>query len=264
MKSDSSNKSGRMELAETGGSFSREELILVEVVPSPDLRREYSETERFRVGFLGFGVIRFSLFGSLRCSSSWSDSAGSCHGWARGGFLRVGEIPVPIRRYQECSGTVLVLEARLTADVIVVKVSCSIPHVVSSQGIGPLVLKGHGCAGGARESFAVSESASRQCSHPGAVVFYGGVSLMAEASAYLFWESVQASCGASFIPALVALARHCYSGNVKGTPDIRENEENLTFPRIMLMVENDYRYRMTSKNNLAERAGFSGWAKLGL
>ena len=76
-----------MELAETGGSFSREELILVEVVPSPDLRREYSENERFRVGFLGFGVIRFSLFGSLRCSSSWSDSAGSCHGWARGGSL---------------------------------------------------------------------------------------------------------------------------------------------------------------------------------
>ena len=96
-----------------------------------------------------------------------------------------------------------------------------------------MVLKGHGCAGGARESFAVSESASRQCSHPSAVVFYGGVadflagfrdcftgcgggdnplflqvSLMAEASAYSFWESVQASCGASFIPALVALARH--------------------------------------------------------
>ncbi|CAN7091375.1 unnamed protein product [Brassica rapa subsp. narinosa] len=33
---------------------------------------------------------------------------------------------------------------------------------------------------------------------------------MAEASAYSFWESVQASCGASFIPALVALARHWY------------------------------------------------------
>ncbi|KAH0862277.1 hypothetical protein HID58_079488 [Brassica napus] len=234
-----------MELAETGGSLSREELILVEVVPSPDLRREYSEPERFRVGFLGFGVIRFSLFGSLRCSSSWSDSAGSCHGWARGGFLRVGEIPVPIRRYQECSGTVLVLEARLTADVIVVKVSCSIPHVCVSgyvlmgrQGgfkthhnsFGTLILGvlfsffsgslattsleefkslGLNCCG-ARESFAVSESASRQCSHPGAVVFYGGVADFLAASAYSFWESVQASCGASFIPALVALARHCY------------------------------------------------------
>ncbi|KAG2255323.1 hypothetical protein Bca52824_074617 [Brassica carinata] len=80
-----------MELAETGGSFSREELILVEILCP-------------------------CLFGN----------GGGCLG-----FLRVGEIPVPIRRYQECSGTVLVLEARLTADVIVVKVSCSIPHVSS-------------------------------------------------------------------------------------------------------------------------------------
>ncbi|WZZ52889.1 hypothetical protein YC2023_052996 [Brassica napus] len=152
---------------------------------------------------------------------------------------------------------------------------------VSGQGTGPLVLKGHGCVGGARESFTVSESASRQSSHPGAVVFYGGVvdflagfwdyflgrgggdhpslyRLKAEASAYSIWEEVQASCGASFIPALVAFARHCYSGNVKGTPGIRENEENLTFPRVTLMVENNYRYRRISKNNLTECAGFSG------
>ena len=54
-----------MELAETGGSFSREELILVEVVPSPDLRREYSEAERFRVGFFGFWSDSFF---SLRIS----------------------------------------------------------------------------------------------------------------------------------------------------------------------------------------------------
>lgn len=104
---------------------------------------------------------------------------------------------------------------------------------VSGQGTGPLVLKGHGCVGGARESFTVSESASRQSSHPGAVVFYGGVvdflagfwdyflgrgggdhpslyRLKAEASAYSIWEEVQASCGASFIPALVAFARHWY------------------------------------------------------
>ncbi|KAF2602375.1 hypothetical protein F2Q70_00027021 [Brassica cretica] len=157
---------------------------------------------------------------------------------------------------------------------------------VSGQGTGPLVLKGHGCVGGARESFTVSESASRQSSHPGAVVFYGGVvdflagfwdyflgrgggdhpslyRLMAEASAYSIWEEVQASCGASFIPALVAFARHCYSGNVKGTPGIRGNEENLTFPRVTLMVENSYRYRRISKNNLTECVGFSGWAKLG-
>ncbi|CAN6932086.1 unnamed protein product [Brassica oleracea] len=33
---------------------------------------------------------------------------------------------------------------------------------------------------------------------------------MAEASAYSIWEEVQASCGASFIPALVAFARHWY------------------------------------------------------
>ncbi|WZZ29293.1 hypothetical protein YC2023_012694 [Brassica napus] len=201
------------------------------------------------------------------------------------GFLRVGGIPVPIRRYLE-------LKARLKADVIVVKVSCLIPCAfdgssmatrrsldalllfqssrsrrpvkfhsdslatasleelslllfivvtirwlrgcfVSGQGTGPLVLKGHGCVGGARELFTVSESASRQSSHPGAVVFYGGVvdflagfwdcflvrgggdhpslyRLMAEASAYSIWEEVQALCGASFIPALVAFARHWY------------------------------------------------------
>ncbi|KAG5414944.1 hypothetical protein IGI04_002511, partial [Brassica rapa subsp. trilocularis] len=84
---------------------------------------------------------------------------------------------------------------------------------------------------------------------------------MAEASTYSFWDPVQASCGASFIPALL-LARLCYSRNVKGTPRIRGNEENFTFPRVTLMVENGYRYRRISKNNLAERAGFSGWAKL--
>ncbi|KAH0910042.1 hypothetical protein HID58_033363 [Brassica napus] len=208
----------RMELAETGGSFSREELILVEVVPSPDLRREYSEAERFRV-VTALGLVTAGLV-VVRCCRSCVPclfgNGGGCLG-----FLRVGEILVPIRRYQECSGTVLVLEARLTADVIVVKVSCLIPRGFKThhnsfgtlipgvlfsffsgslatasleefkslglncciiplaqgmnQGIGPLVLKGHGCVGGARESFAVSESASRQCSHPGAVVFYGGV-----------------------------------------------------------------------------------------
>ncbi|KAG5414113.1 hypothetical protein IGI04_001680 [Brassica rapa subsp. trilocularis] len=89
---------------------------------------------------------------------------------------------------------------------------------------------------------------------------------MAEASTYSFWDPVQASCGASFIPALL-LARLWYVLELSpsdGTPGIRRNEENLTFPRVTLMVENGYRYRRISKNNLAERAGFSGWAKLGL
>ncbi|CAN7021920.1 unnamed protein product [Brassica rapa subsp. trilocularis] len=33
---------------------------------------------------------------------------------------------------------------------------------------------------------------------------------MSKASIYSFWELVQALCGASFIPALVAFARHWY------------------------------------------------------
>ncbi|KAL0643324.1 hypothetical protein Bca4012_041614 [Brassica carinata] len=53
-----------------------------------------------------------------------------------------------------------------------------------------------------------------------------------------------------------------YSGDVKGTPGILGNEENLTYPRITSMVENGYRCRKISKNKLAECAGFSGWAKL--
>ncbi|KAF3583317.1 hypothetical protein F2Q69_00031023 [Brassica cretica] len=69
--------------------------------------------------------------------------------------------------------------------------------------------------------------------------------------------------GALYELALVAFARHFYSGNVKGTPGIRGNAENLTFPRVTLMVENSYRYRRISKNILTECAGFSGWAKLG-
>ncbi|CAH8358886.1 unnamed protein product [Eruca vesicaria subsp. sativa] len=77
---------------------------------------------RFWVG----GEIQFSFLGSLRSSSSWSGSEGSCRGWVRRwlatadpvfcacsvmvvvylGFLRVGEIPVASHCYQECSGLV--------------------------------------------------------------------------------------------------------------------------------------------------------------
>ncbi|WZZ08809.1 hypothetical protein YC2023_094730 [Brassica napus] len=55
-----------------------------------------------------------------------------------------------------------------------------------------------------------------------------------------------------------------YSGDVKGNPGIRGNEENLTFPRVTLKIENGNRYQRISKSKLAERAGFSGWAKLDL
>ncbi|KAH0869341.1 LOW QUALITY PROTEIN: hypothetical protein HID58_076363, partial [Brassica napus] len=87
------------------------------------------------------------------------------------------------------------------------------------MGTGPLVLKGQGCVDGFSGVIAFYEPASRHSSHPGTVVFYGGVadflagfgtafqdvavSLMAEASTYSFWDPVQASCGASFIPALL-------------------------------------------------------------
>ena len=40
-----------MELAEAGGNFSREELLLGGGGSFPDLWRGFSEVERFRVGF---------------------------------------------------------------------------------------------------------------------------------------------------------------------------------------------------------------------
>ncbi|WZY91365.1 hypothetical protein YC2023_063694 [Brassica napus] len=52
-------------------------------------------------------------------------------------------------------------------------------------------------------------------------------------------------------------SRSSYSGDDTGTPGIRGNEENLTFPWLSLMVENRNRFLI-----LAECAGFSGWAKL--
>ncbi|WZZ82199.1 hypothetical protein YC2023_102771 [Brassica napus] len=118
---------------------------------------------------------------------------------------------------------------------------------------------------GSRGSFAASESASSRSSHPGAVVI-GLVpsTVMAEAECLLVLGCGQSVGGALFELALVAFARHCYSGNVKGIPGIRGNAENLTFTRVTLMVENGYRYRRISKNILADCVGFSGWAKLGL
>ncbi|WZY95855.1 hypothetical protein YC2023_068184 [Brassica napus] len=243
------------------------------------------------------------------------------------GFLRVGEIPM------------LGLPRRgLKADVIVVKVSglisscvCFPVHlewssmamrgllvasqlfrsscswlpglIVLDQEIGPLVLKGLGCLGGSRGSFAASESASSRSSHPGAVVIglvpstvvrlafrdcISGSGGGGNSSLYRFrrWQKrvlarfgMRSKCRWRFIRAglggirkaltekVMSLWRSSgtsYSGNVKGSPGIRGNAENLTFPRVTLMVENGYRYRRISKNILAECAGFSGWAKLGL
>ncbi|KAF3500175.1 hypothetical protein F2Q69_00042837 [Brassica cretica] len=159
-----------------------------------------------------------------------------------------------------------------------------------------LVLKGCSqrlrCLGGSRESLAVFESASCPCSHPGAAVLVlflwrwcSWLSCVGFETSFSgcgdgynpsfcrfrrrlkqvlarFGMRFKASCGVSYILALVAFARPCYSGDVKGTPGILGNEENLTFPRITLMVENGYRCRRISKNKLAECAGFSGWAKL--
>ncbi|KAF2579199.1 hypothetical protein F2Q68_00006545 [Brassica cretica] len=57
-------------------------------------------------------------------------------------------------------------------------------------------------------------------------------------------------------------ALSCYSGDDLGSPGIRGNEENLTFPLSLSMVENGNRFLRISKIGLVERAGFSGWAKL--
>ncbi|KAL0857122.1 hypothetical protein Bca101_062276 [Brassica carinata] len=87
------------------------------------------------------------------------------------------------------------------------------------------------------------------------------------AGACSIWDGFQASVAfiqASFDVARLCSSRTSYSGDVKGTPGIRGNSENLTFPRIRSMVENGYRYQGNSKNKLADCAGFSGWAKLGL
>ena len=75
------------------------------------------------------------------------------------------------------------------------------------------------------------------------------------------------SSWASVTEKLISLWRSLgtsYSRDVKRIPGIRSNEEYLTFSRITLMVENGDRYWRISKNKLVERAGFSGWAKLGL
>ncbi|KAF2612373.1 hypothetical protein F2Q70_00008427 [Brassica cretica] len=49
-----------------------------------------------------------------------------------------------------------------------------------------------------------------------------------------------------------------YSRGNLGSPGIRGNEENLTFPRSLPMVENGDRFLRISKIRLVERAGFSG------
>ncbi|WZY80393.1 hypothetical protein YC2023_026777 [Brassica napus] len=159
-------------------------------------------------------------------------------------------------------------EASFESDVIVVKVFDFVSSCVccwllicgQEKFFGSQTLR---CLGGSRESLAVFESASRPCSHPSATVFLS-LRFHRRLKRVLarFGMRFKASCGVSYIPALVAFARPCYSGDVKGTPGILGNEENLTFPRVTSMVESGYRCRRISKNKLAECAGFSGWAKL--
>ncbi|KAG2264666.1 hypothetical protein Bca52824_071745 [Brassica carinata] len=230
---------------------------MVEVALSPDLQRGFSEVERLRVGF---GFMERSVFpplGSLQASSSWSGGDESRHSQVSSGRRDSGGHSLLSRVLH----SLFEMEARLKADVIVVKVSCLMPYARASgyastgqpplpcpacffsvslatasleesslmffivvsilwlMGTGPLVLKGQGCVDGFSGVIAFYEPASRHSSHPGTVVFYGGVadflagfgiafqdvavSLMAEASTYSFWDPVQASCGASFIPALL-------------------------------------------------------------
>ncbi|KAJ4889464.1 Uncharacterized protein Rs2_29212 [Raphanus sativus] len=103
------------------------------------------------------------------------------------------------------------------------------------------------------------ESASCPSSHPGTVVL---VLLTAEASTCSIWDAVQgvmwrlihSSFGGDRkawrkLQVWLRSSGTSYSGNVKGTPGILGNEENLTFPRDMSMVENGYRSRRISKTN---------------
>ncbi|KAF3551417.1 hypothetical protein DY000_02009434 [Brassica cretica] len=57
-----------------------------------------------------------------------------------------------------------------------------------------------------------------------------------------FGMRFKASCGVTYKPCLVAITRLCYSGGVKRISGIQGNEENLTFSRVTLMVENGDRY----------------------
>ncbi|KAH0875378.1 LOW QUALITY PROTEIN: hypothetical protein HID58_072740 [Brassica napus] len=158
------------------------------------------------------------------------------------------------------------------------------------------------CLDGSRESLAISESASRPSSHPCTVVLrllfmvwrrtqpvFLLVSLAAEASSCSTGDVVQGvvwrflhfgfglqGLGKYLNPPLWSFELHrqrklqwrssrtSYSRDVKGTPGILGNEENLTFPRVTSTVENGYRSRRISKNKLAECVGFSVRAKLGL
>ncbi|KAL0844691.1 hypothetical protein Bca101_017937 [Brassica carinata] len=69
-------------------------------------------------------------------------------------------------------------------------------------------------------------------------------------------------CGDLELQASRRSSETSYSGDDLGSPGIRGNEENLTFPRSLSMVENGNRFLRISKIGLVERAGFSGWAKL--
>ncbi|KAL0688644.1 hypothetical protein Bca4012_088321 [Brassica carinata] len=70
--------------------------------------------------------------------------------------------------------------------------------------------------------------------------------------------------GSDVVWRYILSGRVFYSGDIEGIPGILGNKENLTFPRITSMVENGNRYQRKPKNKLADCAGFSGWAKLGL
>ncbi|KAF3596332.1 hypothetical protein DY000_02024799 [Brassica cretica] len=185
---------------------------MVEVALSPDLQRGFSEVERLRVGF---GFMERSVFpplGSLQSSSSWSGGDGSRHSQVSSGRRDSGGHSLLSRVLH----SLFEMEVRLKADVIVnlrFRVLLSFSPV---QGTGPLVLKGQGCVDGFSGVIAFYEPASRHSSHPGTVVFYGGV---ADFLAGVVWRFVHSGF----------VVRKALCGNVKGTPGIRGNEENLTF-----------------------------------
>ncbi|KAG5411606.1 hypothetical protein IGI04_007925 [Brassica rapa subsp. trilocularis] len=100
---------------------------MVEEALSPDLQRGFSEVERLRVGF---GFMERSVFpplGSLRSSSSWSGGDGSRHGqvcwWVSSGRSDSGGHSLLSRVLH----SLFKMEARLKADIIVVKVSGLMP-----------------------------------------------------------------------------------------------------------------------------------------
>ncbi|KAL0760383.1 hypothetical protein Bca101_076533 [Brassica carinata] len=244
-------------------------LHMVEVAPSPDLRRGLGE------GL--FGSERFRYLRTVIKSAPGSSSFGGEVVYGYKGFPSCPPTPSSslsrfLVQFTPCVGDGLLSGFSLALHCgIILRWLWGL--FVSWSRNCFLVLKDCGCGDGSRESLVVSESASSPSSHPGSVVLVlpqSAVVLRTFLRRFAGWQKrALARLGTRFKRRVALLsssfggiARSCYSEDVKGNPGSRDNEENLTFPRITLMVENDYRYRRISKNKLAERAGFSGWAKL--